>query len=130
MTRPLQGLYAWSFSFFGGTFDPVRYYEEGNQNETGIETDTVTLRVSFPSNRVVQLSADPPFTLANSQSGYVASFRTSKIVRSLQLFNLLGQPVASMQIATGAGSINIPILPPGCYFARLGTEVAKFCVAE
>ncbi|HEX5317209.1 MAG TPA: hypothetical protein VFX22_11215, partial [Candidatus Kapabacteria bacterium] len=50
--------------------------------------------------------------------------------RRLEIFNTLSRKVADEVVLAGSLSLDhrISSLPPGCYFARLGDEVAKFIV--
>jgi hypothetical protein len=54
----------------------------------------------------------------------------AKASRRLMIFNALGRIVLSTNVGAGSGTLAISYqsLPPGCYFARLGDEVAKFVV--
>ncbi|MDP4198572.1 MAG: hypothetical protein Q8922_00450 [Bacteroidota bacterium] len=57
---------------------------------------------------------------------------TSSSSGRLIVMDLLGRTEMSQEIPIARSGLQISIrsLPPGCYFARLGTEVAKFCVVE
>ncbi len=50
--------------------------------------------------------------------------------QSLEVFDQVGRLCLKMSLSSEENEVQIPKLLPGCYFARLGTEVAKFCVME
>jgi hypothetical protein len=51
-------------------------------------------------------------------------------VNTIEVLDLLSRVVAVIPIRTDDLTMDatIPQLPPGCYFARLGDQVAKFVV--
>jgi len=61
----------------------------------------------------------------------VSSFVISEDVRTLEIYDLLGRNAATVEVPIGAEFVELPttFLIPGCYFARLGDQVAKFVVA-
>jgi len=60
----------------------------------------------------------------------IFSFNSSTTAKYLNIFNLLGTIAFSTYVVTEETWTQVPIasLPPGCYFARLGDQVAKFVV--
>ncbi len=59
-----------------------------------------------------------------------ASFSPSDSPRMLEITDLVGRTATSIPVSSGNESIELPsaLLSPGCYFARLGDQVAKFVV--
>ncbi len=90
--------------------------------------DSVFFEITSSSDAVADPSQGNDFFRVTSMDGReVFSYNAALFERELRVFNLLGVtafniPVYSGQILTESD------LPPGCYFARLGGEVAKFVV--
>ncbi|MDP4198720.1 MAG: hypothetical protein Q8922_13870 [Bacteroidota bacterium] len=58
------------------------------------------------------------------------AFEKSHAWRTLEILNLIGRNVGGFPIPPDCEQIQIRIadLPPGCYFARIGNQFAKFVV--
>jgi hypothetical protein len=112
------GLHQWSYS--------------GGCNENDTVMDSVRLQIIPASIASVLVVANKGTQLSIRIIGLnlLASFEPSAVVQRLEVTNLLGTIVFDLQIESDELNFEIPgtSLPPGCYFARLGDQVAKFVV--
>ena len=112
---------------------------EGHQTWTGSCLDSGTLadtldirivpnafsRVSFREQAVTRVTLlDPTSDLV------LCSVPFSKDASVVEIFNLLGKKISLISIRSREYGLEAltPDLPPGCYFARLGDQVAKFII--
>jgi hypothetical protein len=105
----------------------------GGVSDTGQEQDSIYLEITSLNSLVANadaISASKLQLLWNAVSnGIVAQFLPTNFPQTLEIADLLGRMVLSMPVSIGAESLQCPLmLPPGCYFARLGDQVAKFVV--
>jgi hypothetical protein len=93
---------------------------DGDGNST-LTTHVATGRVQpYPHSSSIRI---------NPQGNGVVEFEVGpSISRAIEIVDALGRPIYTTSIIEDV--IRITHLRPGCYFARLGTEVAKFIVME
>ncbi|MDP4198577.1 MAG: hypothetical protein Q8922_00425 [Bacteroidota bacterium] len=114
-------------------FDGTQYNESGNWYGNETIQDTLYLRLGQPRQveTVAHLAEKPSLRILQTTHsiGFSYDLKESSL---LLISNSLGRIVYDQLIHAQESMIQIPssFLPPGCYFARLGTEVAKFCVVE
>ena len=89
--------------------------------------DTLTVEIIPFQLGVSKQCLEPNITLIVNDEEVVGKFQISTEDRYLQLVDFLGR---TQNILIPAGISRLPslLLPPGCYFARLGDRVAKFVV--
>jgi hypothetical protein len=93
------------------------------------QVDTLSIKI-VPNaySAVSEDSAARPFSVLDNESRFVlCSFALPQRSDAIQIFDLLGR-VTTLPINVGNNTTSLSSLPPGCYFARLGNQVAKFVV--
>jgi hypothetical protein len=107
----------------------------GGCRDTKLVIDTISIEIVPNGYLSVSQTATIPETrsieiLDQGIESSLGIFATSEYPRTLELYDLLGRNVALIQIPSSTEFIELPIasLPPGCYFAQLGDQVAKFVV--
>ncbi len=103
----------------------------GSCNDSGSTMDSVYLEI-YPASAEVLTVPDLNIPLHVTSNGVneMFSFNSSSIGRNLEVMDMLGRIVFSTSLAPSETWHEVPLeqLPPGCYFARLGDQVAKFVV--
>jgi hypothetical protein len=107
----------------------------GSCDDSGKVMDSITIEI-IPDGylSVSQLGtlseARPLAIVGQGTESVLCTFSSSENIRMLEIYDLLGRNSAIIPIPSGAEYFQFPIvsLPPGCYFARLGDQVAKFVV--
>jgi hypothetical protein len=118
----VSGPWPYSYGGYFGTWDTI-----------GLEEDSLHIEIS-PFNASVSSSQSSNLSglllMWNSSTNSIsANFPLSDSPRILEISDLLGPSEASVEVSTGIESLQLSNnLPPGCYFARLGDQVAKFVV--
>ncbi len=108
---------------------------EGHCGDNTKSRDTILIKI-FPNAYLLVSEAEPQpdqRTLKILQQGtqsQLCSFHFLEIQPSIEVFDLLGRSVQTIPPPGGVRSLEISTaaLSPGCYFARLGDQVAKFVV--
>jgi len=107
----------------------------GSCNSEEQVTDSVFIEITPESSSIVNSLTEPNMKIGLTASIVgdgveIFNFFPSPFKRELNVFNLLGANQIQRSIASGVNSLlcSIEALPPGCYFARLGDQVAKFVV--
>jgi hypothetical protein len=129
-------LYRGDFTYWAvyQDFHSQGWVDYGQSGDSEYETDSVYLLLSSSNASVSPSFADSnmkQFLVAFTQdrNELSASFLAASFQRMLEIIDLLGRKAASYPVPSGFESLQLPNnLAPGCYFARLGDQVAKFVV--
>ncbi len=107
----------------------------GNCADSGLTLDTISIEVTPSAYLSVAQAANHLVTLPfhifvdDKEVALSSSFGSSGTARTIRICDLLGRTVSTLLVPQNAESLQEPLsLPPGCYFARLGNQVAKFVV--
>jgi hypothetical protein len=88
--------------------------------------------VSFSDVQQITPTIPQSFTIAYESNGnYLNTTFPSMLSNgTIAILDLLGRTAAIFPVPIGTESLQLPMaaLPPGCYFARLGDQAAKFVV--
>jgi hypothetical protein len=118
--------------YFAGyrSYDNHSEHSRGGCYDSGYVMDTISIRMVHPLLLVRGINSNTASDFRiNYSRGHLIVF-LPKDRHEIQIFDCFGRKVFRFN-----GAYKIPIeervdLPPGSYFARLGTEVAKFIVME
>ena len=107
-----------------GLYNPC----SGSCSNTDTIMDSVFFEIAPPSEVVAYPIENSNFFRAISIQEYeFFSFNPECFERNLQVYNVLGENIFEIPILSGQTQDEM-YLPPGCYLARLGDQVAKFIV--
>ncbi len=128
----LSGMYPvhWSFGSFR-TYSIHNYSYNGGCEDSGTVLNSISLEISNSTADISTSKATSmPLHSGSDGTNEIFSFDSSPFERTLSVINLLGGTAQSVMISSGAAlhQVSLNKLPPGCYFARLDDEVAKFVV--
>jgi len=128
----VNGMFDASYSFSTILGGGQTYYESGNCASSGDAQDSVRITIA-PSKLGVAAVGNPVIrrfsvSVVNDDVGFV--FPVSNRIRELRILDVAGRVRKEQTISSDSQEIKISLsqLPPGCYFARLGDQVAKFVV--
>jgi hypothetical protein len=104
----------------------------GTSNQGTTWVTTLDLQCSIPALATVASSVQVPaaFRVIATPEGLIAKYTSSDFTRSVEIVNSIGVCCMRTTIAPQSEENHLPSLSRGCYFARLGTEIAKFYVLE
>jgi hypothetical protein len=104
--------------------------EQGQWDSSGVVTDSVLIEVSYVPKSMALAKRTDMVRKYLYFDNYSSSlfFEHSNFYRIIEITNPAGGNAKRIDITPNIESISVGLLPPGCYFARLGTEVAKFVV--
>jgi hypothetical protein len=124
-------------TYFFSTFIQGDWHNVGSYNsscsDSGQTMDTVSLEIA-PSEylSVTQNGSSPVvshlYLSVDREGMLLSSFLPSNYPRNLEIIDLLGKTVVSLSIPSGIESLQYFLPRSGCYFARLGDQVAKFII--
>jgi hypothetical protein len=110
-------------------------YWFGNCGDTEQMMDTITIEIVpngyLSVSQSTSILGTRSFAIQDQGSeSLLATFAPYENPRSLEIYDLLGRIAALISIPSNAEFIELlaESFPPGCYFARLGNQVAKFVV--
>ncbi len=133
----IQGVYSCHYHVSGYSYftipRPGQGFAEFTDRGDSIAPDTISLSITRIASNALVLAKplDPQrLTLSPKNQFIEATFESADDERSMVLTDLLGIKMASFNILPGSSHELFPAsqLPPGCYFARLGDQIAKFVV--
>ena len=131
----VEGAFIASYQFGAFRVSTLPHSSGGGTCNSGGQTiDSVLLEITPKSGASINSSIEPntKTTLASVAEGIseFLRFLPSDIERQLRIYNMLGSTQLQARIASGVSQFECPSgkLPPGCYFARLGDQLAKFVV--
>jgi hypothetical protein len=117
---------------FGGGIPYVGHTNCTNEcSDTMFILDSVNLIISPPGSFVKNdLEINNYFRVTSDGVNEMFSFNSSSIGRNIEVMDMLGRIVSSISLSPSETwhEVNIAQFPPGCYFARLGDQMAKFIV--
>ncbi len=99
--------------------------------DTGSTVDSVYLEIYPASAWVLTVPKTNTFLQGTSDGvNEIFSFNSSSIGRNLEVIDMLGRIAFSIFLPPSEAwyEVQLDQFPPGCYFARLGDQVAKFMV--
>ncbi len=108
--------------------------EMGGWDTSGIIYDSVFLEMDkiIPASVIKPTDPRGSLTVTVTDGGRTLEtmFSASPYTRSFEIFDFLGKSDLKYLIPCTSSTLDLPVyhLPPGCYFARLGDQVAKFVV--
>ncbi|HEX5317208.1 MAG TPA: hypothetical protein VFX22_11210 [Candidatus Kapabacteria bacterium] len=116
-------IYAYGFAQYG-MYNPC----SGSCKTYDTIMDSVFFEIT-PARDLVEYPLEKSkYFRAISMSGQEAiSYSPQPFDRTLEVLDILGRTVSIAHILSGQSLTDLA-LPPGCYFTRLGNEVAKFVV--
>jgi hypothetical protein len=131
----LHGDYLGNYHANVNGYDPNNSAWSGGGSDFGTDSIRLDLYLKLPqSSFVTDLPVFEQENLAFSYSeggnSLIASFPYYYCIRKLTIFDQLGHVrfVSDVQAGMTSEEVSLNTLPPGCYFARLGDQVAKFVV--
>ena len=114
---------------FGGEHN-ILY--SGGCNEKFREMDSVSVGIFPPQTAATQspVRAMIPYRVRVLNDELIVDFDSSMVNQSLEVFDLMGRPSARVDLVPGQTELRISVAAyaPGCYFARLGNQVAKLLI--
>lgn len=103
----------------------------GGCDDTGSTMDSVFLEISLASSIVSNfVEQNIPFRVTSDGANEMFSFNSSSSGGYLNVIDMLGRIAFSIFLLPSETwhEVQLEQFPPGCYFARLGDQVAKFVV--
>jgi len=102
----------------------------GTSNQGTTWVTTLDLIYSSAALANVTSTEQPPaaFRVIPTPEGLIARYTSSEFIRTIEITNSIGVSCQKANISPGSEAIQLPPLPRGCYFARMGNQIAKFYV--
>lgn len=99
-----------------------------NQGNTWVTTFELQRSIAAAANVAGDLQPPTAFRVIPTPEGLAAKYTSSDFTRTIEIVNSIGASSLNLNIPAGSEEIQLPPLPHGCYFARIGNQTTKFCV--
>ncbi|HEX5315354.1 MAG TPA: hypothetical protein VFX22_01790 [Candidatus Kapabacteria bacterium] len=110
----------------------MKYWARGGCGAIGTLTDSVNIEIQPVNSSVTQAKNVPVSNQLVVEISEGKIIILSQVIpfaiNRFEVMDMLGRTIILQNLKPDEKELNISFLPPGCYFARLGDQVAKFVV--